>query len=124
MRRPLPFDSQPGATPVALGSRASQRSWAQRALLVAGTALTIALLSASGFVTYQTVKISDIQRFADLPNIVEVASDQPQNWLVVGSDTRADAPGNRTDTIMIVRLDPQGSQLDILSLQRDLWVPI
>ena len=61
-----------------------------------------------------------------------------QNFLVVGSDTRAvidaDDPndsafgheesGQRSDTIMIARVDPGAKTVDLLSFPRDLWVPI
>ena len=63
-----------------------------------------------------------------------------ENYLLVGSDTRqgsdpnaADfgaignegaAPGRRSDTIMILRFDPKSGNAAILSIPRDLWVPI
>jgi LCP family protein required for cell wall assembly len=61
-----------------------------------------------------------------------------QNFLVVGSDTRAviedDDPndsafgheeaGQRSDTIMIARVDSGAKTIDLLSFPRDLWVPI
>jgi polyisoprenyl-teichoic acid--peptidoglycan teichoic acid transferase len=63
-----------------------------------------------------------------------------ENYLLVGSDTRqgsdpnaADygaignegaAPGRRSDTIMVLRFDPKSGNAAILSIPRDLWVPI
>ncbi|MDQ1424154.1 MAG: hypothetical protein QOD72_1652, partial [Acidimicrobiaceae bacterium] len=65
-----------------------------------------------------------------------------RNFLVVGTDSRDSDPngcvdpnsryagafgataGNRPDTIMVVRVDPQQNQAAILSLPRDLWVKI
>ncbi|HEY6533083.1 MAG TPA: LCP family protein [Acidimicrobiales bacterium] len=61
-----------------------------------------------------------------------------QNFLVVGSDTRAvidaddpndsafghEAAGQRSDTIMIARVDPKAKTIDLMSFPRDLWVPI
>jgi LCP family protein required for cell wall assembly len=63
-----------------------------------------------------------------------------ENYLLVGSDTRegADpnaedfgaigdagaAPGRRSDTIMVLRFDPKTGSAAILSIPRDLWVPI
>jgi LCP family protein required for cell wall assembly len=130
MRRLTPNDPRPDFMssvpgPAGLpGPAAIGRSWAQRIILAVGVTVTIACLSASGFVTYQTARVAGIERLPDMPGIVDVGSDQPQNWLVVGSDTRGDVTGNRTDTIMVVRVDPAGTALDILSLHRDLWVPI
>jgi len=62
-----------------------------------------------------------------------------QNYLLVGSDARStacidpnspyagafgDVSGDRSDTIILVRVDPQASQAAILSFPRDLWVGI
>jgi LCP family protein required for cell wall assembly len=63
-----------------------------------------------------------------------------ENYLLVGSDTRegadpnsadfgsmgneGDAPGRRSDTIMVLRFDPKTGNAAILSIPRDLWVPI
>jgi LCP family protein required for cell wall assembly len=62
-----------------------------------------------------------------------------QNYLLVGSDARStacidpnspyagafgDVSGDRSDTIILVRVDPQASQAAILSFPRDLWLPI
>lgn len=66
-------------------------------------------------------------------------SDQPCNYLILGSDSRAglteeelkqfgtdeDIGGeNRADTIMLVHSDPALQQATILSFPRDLWVEI
>ena len=61
-----------------------------------------------------------------------------QNFLIVGSDTRSvveandpndsafghEESGQRSDTIMIARVDPSAKTVDLLSFPRDLWVPI
>lgn len=122
MRRPVSFDHLP-AHPPGLGLRPATRTWPQRLVLAVGAVTAVACLSASGFVTYQSVRVGDIERLS-VSNIIDVGFDQPQNWLLVGVDNRADFQANRTDTIMVVRVDPVGNHVDILSLQRDLWVPI
>jgi LCP family protein required for cell wall assembly len=60
------------------------------------------------------------------------ADGEPMNILLVGSDSRegespgesAEVAGKRTDTIMVVRLDPRSEQVSVLSFPRDLWLPI
>jgi polyisoprenyl-teichoic acid--peptidoglycan teichoic acid transferase len=63
-----------------------------------------------------------------------------RNYLVIGSDSRdgidegADGAdvfvgdsspgGQRADAIMIMRVDPDAGQIDVVSVPRDLWVPI
>ncbi len=64
---------------------------------------------------------------------------EPENWLLVGTDSRdgisEDDPnadviigeevfGKRTDTMIIARVDPSGQAIDLLSIPRDLFVPI
>jgi LCP family protein required for cell wall assembly len=56
---------------------------------------------------------------------------QPLTVLIVGTDLRFDGnnkpivDGNgRTDTILLVRLDPLNSQIKVLSIPRDSYVPI
>jgi LCP family protein required for cell wall assembly len=47
------------------------------------------------------------------------------NVLLLGTDARpddSDAP--RTDTMILLTIDPQGQSVGMLSLPRDLWVPI
>lgn len=116
-----------------------RRSWKQRLVIATGTTLSAILLmgaTATGYVYY---RYGQITRFA-VP--IDLASnDQPQNYLLVGSDTREnldpDDPANarffesdgsvsglRTDTIMILRIDPEAGTASLMSLPRDLFVPI
>lgn len=49
----------------------------------------------------------------------------PINVLVMGTDARPeDTDPARTDTMILLSLNPQNQSLGILSLPRDLWVPI
>jgi LCP family protein required for cell wall assembly len=63
----------------------------------------------------------------------------PENFLVVGSDSRGcidpsspyagafvngPSDGQRSDTIMVIRVDPRSSRAAIVSFPRDLWVRI
>ncbi|HVV38069.1 MAG TPA: LCP family protein [Acidimicrobiales bacterium] len=64
---------------------------------------------------------------------------KPMNVLLVGSDTRSfvkdksdqaqfgnenTVGGERTDTMMVLHVDPTAQKASILSIPRDLWVPI
>lgn len=50
---------------------------------------------------------------------------QPINVLLLGTDARPDDYGPpRTDTLMLLTLDPASRTAGMLSLPRDLWVPI
>ncbi len=77
--------------------------------------------------------------FVPVPGVESTAeASAPANWLLVGTDSRegvdpqsddflgdAEAvPGQRADTIMVARVDSQNQVIDLLSVPRDLWVPI
>lgn len=75
-----------------------------------------------------------------VPATFPAADPEAQNFLIVGSDANAcvdpgspwagaadptrENIGNRSDTIMVMRLDPVTRTAAILSFPRDLWVPI
>jgi polyisoprenyl-teichoic acid--peptidoglycan teichoic acid transferase len=58
--------------------------------------------------------------------VTEAQSGKPQTILLVGSDHRYGAAGNdaRSDTLMLVRLDPKQRATTVLSIPRDLAVNI
>lgn len=98
------------------------------------------LLAGAGVLGYLNVRFGQITRFDVATD--QAAASEPRNYLIVGSDSRAgldeDDPANnaffgddvsasdpqRTDTIMILRVDPAAGAASILSIPRDLWVPI
>lgn len=91
-------------------------------------ALCVAGASVAGYVL---VAYNRLERYDDL-DIDDAPPGEPENYLVVGSDSRAgglaaeaaDTQGRRSDTIMVVRVDPAAEEAQVLSLHRDLWVPI
>ena len=117
----------------------SHRSWQARVRIgiVAFVAVAI-LLTGSGYV-YLQYQLGRIKRVA-IPGLVEDNSNgSVMNVLLVGSDSRdnttgdiADATGKgnagtsgeRSDTIMVLHIDPEQERAAILSIPRDLYVPI
>jgi len=124
-----------------LAARA-RRSWGQRLAIALGAVVTVGLLAAAAGASYLNVRFGQLTRFDVAIDAAEVG--EPRNYLLVGSDTRAgldpDDPADagffddegtvtegtvqRTDTIMVLRVDPQAEEAYLLSLPRDLWVPI
>ncbi len=116
-----------------------RRSWFQRVILALGVLTVFACLGAVAFIAVEAKDLSDIKRTN--VDLAATSDDEPQNWLIVGSDSRdviarndpnaavftgggEATGGQRSDTIMVVRVDPKAEHIEILSLQRDLWLPI
>jgi LCP family protein required for cell wall assembly len=114
-----------------------RRTWGQRILLTLGTLTVIGCVAAAAGIAYATWQLGRVER-VDV-EIAQAADGAPENYLIVGSDSRdavdpsaADAgafladevEGMRTDTIMIARVDPATEQMATLSIPRDLWVTI
>ncbi len=60
------------------------------------------------------------------PQLAKAPAGRPVNIMIIGSDKRGGQPdiGARSDTLMVVRLDPQTGSISMLSVPRDLLVTI
>lgn len=101
--------------------------------------VVLAVLAVAGVVGYGWYRYNQIGR-DDLA--LAESSGSVQNFLIVGSDSRsvidknesdasaflnakgADQGGQRSDTIMVARIDSKNKTVDLMSFPRDLWVPI
>jgi LCP family protein required for cell wall assembly len=115
-----------------------RRTWRERLLLGFSGGLACALLLMAGGLAYVYSKYSRLPRVT-LGAVLTSSEDDdaPQNFLLVGVDSAAnlaeDDParqgrggvgGLRSDTMMILRVEPGAEQASLLSLPRDLWVPL
>jgi polyisoprenyl-teichoic acid--peptidoglycan teichoic acid transferase len=109
----------------------------RRRLLIAATLLILLgnLVVASGYVYFQW-RLDQIER-VQIPNLVPDEPGQVMNVLLVGSDSREgltgdaadqagkdELTGQRSDTIILLHVDPSAQKAGILSIPRDLYVPI
>ncbi len=118
-----------------------RRTWPQRLLITFNCLLITACLVGAGTLGYF------YQRFGQLPRVDlaegvlgEEPPGEPVNFLLVGSDTRAFTAGDeqaeesfggeglvggqRSDTIILIRVDPRSEQAAMVSFPRDLYVDI
>ena len=104
-------------------------------------ALVIVSLCSAGAVaaldSYVRYRLGELERIRDLP-VDRAAGLHPMNIVLVGSDDRAAVaaepsavrehagrcPGRRSDTILLARVDPADRTVAVLSIPRDLYVPI
>ena len=116
-----------------------RRSWLQRTILGLGVVVVLAILAGIAAVGYGYFRFNQINK--EKLSLSKAGASEPQNYLIVGSDSRSsvekgdpnykaflgaggDQGGQRSDTIIIMRVDPKTHAVDMLSLPRDLWVPI
>lgn len=116
--------------------KAASSLWARRFVL----ALVIVSLCSAGAVvaldSYVRYRLGHLERIEDLP-VDETAGLHPMNVVLVGSDDRAavagepsrfgstaEVSGRRSDTILLARVDPVARTVAVLSIPRDLYVPI
>jgi LCP family protein required for cell wall assembly len=107
----------------------------RRRLLVGCSLLLVFLVVATtagyGYVHYRFGQI----RSVDVPGLHKAGGGRPFNLLVVGSDSResldakdgnryGDVGGQRNDTTLVIRVEPNRKRVSMLSIPRDLVVPI
>jgi LCP family protein required for cell wall assembly len=116
------------------------RTWEQRSVIALNAVACVTCFALVAALSWSNQRVRDIPRI-DLstelsePLLDESSSEQAQNVLIVGTDSADGLPdddpvrigrdqGVRTDTIMLLRVDPSSGQASLLSLPRDLYVPI
>jgi len=121
-----------------LTSARLRRTWPQRLLIIFNLLCIVAALGAAVTIGYLNKSVSDIPRIRlgdALRSTKGTAAGKPQNYLIVGVDSAAGlAPGDpvrigrpgglRSDTIMVLRVDPESTTAQLVSFPRDLWVDI
>jgi polyisoprenyl-teichoic acid--peptidoglycan teichoic acid transferase len=90
-----------------------------------GTATAVSALlyigSIANALSHNNVLQNKVQRF-----LAQTHGGEPENILIIGSDKRASEPEDtgRSDTTILLRLDPDQSTISLISIPRDLKVEI
>src|SRR5215211_4634081 len=112
--------------------KVSARVYRRRRIAAALAALLVlGLLAAAGSWGYTAFRFGQISS-VHVPGLGKAPADGSVNLLVVGSDTRqglrdggfGDAGGQRSDVIILVHLVPAARHATLLSIPRDLYVPV
>lgn len=114
----------------------------QRLVIITNLFAVVGFVFAAGALAYSYQKYGQIPRIeiGDTLSPTEDTEDGAavaENFLIVGIDSaagldpddpvaasRTDVAGLRSDTMMVLRVDPASTRAALLSLPRDLWVPI
>ncbi|CAB4324443.1 MAG: hypothetical protein F2520_10910 [Actinobacteria bacterium] len=135
---PVGATRSPGAPPTkpkhAKPVARSKRAFQGIGILVVFAVIAVAAAAGYGWYRYSQIGHADLT--------LDASSGSVQNILIVGSDSRgvvdkndpdssaflnapgAENAGQRSDTIMVARVDPKARTVDLLSFPRDLWIPI
>lgn len=116
----------------------SRPTSAPRWLVALSLGLVTMLASALGIVRATNGALADVPRVALVDSALSPASDGFENYLLVGSDSRANAdpndkdfasigteevyPGMRADTLIVIRVDTKTGDIATMSVPRDLRV--
>jgi LCP family protein required for cell wall assembly len=107
--------------------------------LVGGVVVTLGLAAGAAGLTYLFRTLEQLPRAELVATgvLAEAAPPgEPTNFLIVGVDSAEklaagdpvrrgrDGLNERSDTVMVVRINPESRKVALLSLPRDLWVPI
>jgi polyisoprenyl-teichoic acid--peptidoglycan teichoic acid transferase len=103
-------------------------------------AALVGVVGATGMLIAARKTIDSVGRIPDVAGNLNPGSGSIENFLLVGSDSRAGADpssadaggigteaevsGHRSDTIMILRRDKSTGEAALLSIPRDLWVEV
>ena len=128
---PTPPNRSP-AQPRPVRRKVSPRVYRRRRVAAALAALLVlGLVMAAGGWGYTAFRFGQISS-VHVPGLGKAPSDGSVNLLVVGSDTRqglrdggfGDAAGQRSDVIIVVHLVPAARHAAVLSIPRDVYVPV
>lgn len=115
----------PGKRGTRRANRHRSPVWA-KVLMGVGAVLAVASFGTVGYARMMFDQVNDSLGSEDLIDTVDPGDDitGPLNLLMIGSDMRDDWVAAQADTIMILHIDKSLSHADIVSIPRDLDVPI
>jgi LCP family protein required for cell wall assembly len=97
-----------------------------------GIALVTSVVGAAGTLIAARNVVDDVPRVAGVSDVLSSTSTDVENYLLVGSDSRelgdpntgdsGGVTGNRSDTMMVLRVDKNDDTASLLSIPRDLYV--
>ncbi|MDQ6840468.1 MAG: LCP family protein [Actinomycetota bacterium] len=111
-----------------------RRRWPRRILVSVNIIVAAAIIGVASAYGYINVQLGRVKTDS-IAALVKTPAGKPFTMLVVGSDTRSLADGKvfgatstsagqRSDTIILARIVPESRQITLMSIPRDLYVPV
>src|ERR1700694_2240892 len=118
--------------------RRQSPSWLRPTLIGLNVFISLCLLAALGGFYYMHYRYSQIKKITVSHLRQSIPSSQPETILLVGNNSRCvldgkqskafgtcgQVWGGRSDVTMLMHLNPVTQQASILSIPRDLWLPV
>lgn len=103
-----------------------KRKGKHKALKIVLIVLAVLILAAAAaFAYWYSNIVGNLKSDQDITNVVEENASEPYYILLLGGDSRADSKqDNRTDSIMVARVDESNQKVSLMSVPRDLRVNI
>ena len=102
------------------------RKGKRKVLKIVLITLAILILAAgAAFAYWYSNIVGNLKSDENITNLAEENTSEPYYVLLLGGDSRADSKeDNRTDSIMVARVDEQNKKVSLMSVPRDLRVKI
>lgn len=102
---------------------------ARKWLFIIGITLILVSLSTAAIIAYRTWKTINVIPRSSPPTATATATPTPDpdrafSILLLGYGGNGHEGGKNTDTMMLAKVEPKKSAITLLSIPRDLWVPL
>lgn len=119
-----------------------RRAWQHRSVRIAAVTVSVVVVATTagaGWLAWRYNQVARLEVEPLVPEDEEAGASGPENFLLVGSDSRAFVEGGaeataygtedevgppHADTILLVRTFPDRNRVAMVSFPRDLWLPI
>lgn len=126
-----------GADRTATSRHPTRRRWRRGFRIAVSTLSVLVLISVGGSYAFLVTRYSQVKKLT-IHDLTASAPSRPMNILLVGNNSRcalngtqtrafgtcSQVGGGRSDVVMVLHLNPATQTASLMSIPRDLWMPI